>query len=271
MKSSLRQIIRYKFDNFMAKGGRSIFLSLVVVFLALLASVAVLRGVVVLMVPEEDLKYQLQHGGNFLHNIYITFLQMTDPGNMAQDIESFPHFKIFAIISGLCGVVMLSALIAFITNALDQKLQELKKGHSKVIEEGHTLILGWNERVIEILRELTIANESEDDACVVILSKEDKEYMDDFLNVHVPNTKSTRIVTRSGGVSSLVNLDIVSVDSSKSVIVLAECNPGAEAKLKQASDTIVIKTVLAVVASRPPEKKMNIVAEVFDQSRRRII
>lgn len=55
--------------------------------------------------------------------------------------------------SGMGGVISLSSLIAFITTTVDQKIRELKKGHSKVVEEGHTLILGWNERVIEILRE----------------------------------------------------------------------------------------------------------------------
>lgn len=266
MKYTLRQVIRYKFDNFMAKGGRSIFISLVLVFLSLLAIVACLRGIAVTLASDLN----VERGSGFVHNIYITFLQMTDPGNMAQDIESDPYFKTFAVIAGLIGVVMLSALIAFITNALDQKLQELKKGHSKVIEKGHTLILGWNERVVEILRELILANESEPNPCAVILSNEDKEYMDDYLKVHLPDPLNTRIVTRSGGPSSLVNLDIVSVNTCKSVIVLAECNPGAEEAGKQASDAIVIKTVLAVVASRNDEE-LNIVAEVFDERNRRIV
>lgn len=266
MKYTLRQIIRYKFDNFMAKGGRSIFISLVLVFLVLLATVACLRGIAVTLASDLN----VERGSGFVHNIYITFLQMTDPGNMAQDIESAPYFKTFAVMAGLIGVVMLSALIAFITNALDQKLQELKKGHSKVIERGHTLILGWNERVVEILRELILANESEDNPCAVILSNEDKEHMDDFIKLHLRNPLNTRIVTRSGGPSSLVNLDTVSVDTCKSVIVLADCNPGAEEAQKQASDAIVIKTVLAVVASRN-DVEMNIVAEVFDERNRRIV
>jgi len=273
MKYTLRQIIRYKFDNFMAKGGRSIFISLVVVFVALLALVACLRGIVVTLDPNVYVE-RVEEGGRvakFFSNIYITFLQMTDPGNMGQDIESDPYIKVFAVLAGLIGVVMLSALIAFITNALDQKLQELKKGHSKVIERRHTLILGWNERVVEILRELVLANESEDNPCAVILSNEDKEQMDDFIKLHLPNPLNTRIVTRSGGPSSLVNLDTVSVDTCKSVIVLAECNPGAEEAQKQASDAIVIKTVLAVVASRSSDEELNIVAEVFDERNRRIV
>jgi hypothetical protein len=271
MRFPLRQTLRYRFDNFMARGGRSIFFSLVLVFLTILITVSCIRGLLLLTVPSDVApELFLERGGGFFHNMYITFLQMTDPGNMNQDVESRFYFKFPAILAGLAGVVMLSSLIAFITNTLDQKIQELKKGHSKVIEEGHTLILGWNERVIEILRELVFANEGEDEQCVVILSKRDKEFMDDFLKVHLREPENLRVVTRSGGVSSLVNLDVVSVDLAKSVIVLAECNPGATEVAKLASDAIVIKTILAVIASRPDDTQMNIVAEVFDERNRKI-
>jgi hypothetical protein len=165
-------------------------------------------------------------------------------------------------------VIILSALIAFITTAMNTKLTQLKKGHSKVIEEGHTLILGWNDRVIEILRELVVANESEPDGCVVILSEKDKEEMDDYLAIHMKDAKTTRIVTRSGHISSLVNLDIVSVTACKSLIVLASCGDSADDEAKAVSDTKVIKTLLAVMASKEAEQKLNVVAELFhDRSR----
>ncbi|MEL7335330.1 MAG: hypothetical protein AAFN70_03900, partial [Planctomycetota bacterium] len=144
-------------------------------------------------------------------------------------------------------------------------------GHSRVIEEGHTLILGWNERVVEILRELIIANESERDACVVILSSVDKEEMDDYLALHLRNTKTTRIVTRSGSESSLVNLEIASVSTSKSVIILAACNASATADEKSVSDSIAIKSVLAVIASRPTEVQLSIVVELFMERNRRVV
>ena len=177
-KYPLKQVLRYKFDNFMAKGGRSIFLSLVISFLILLFVIGGIR-VVVYAIDSSGPEFGNKadgHGGIW-NQFYQTFNHISDPGTMAYDIGSKPWFKATAILAGMGGVVIFSALIAFITTALDQKISELKKGHSKVIEEDHTLILGWNERVVEILRELVIANESEDDACVVILSKRDKEEM----------------------------------------------------------------------------------------------
>ena len=274
---SLRQIFRYRFDNFMARGGSSIFLSLTVVFLGLLTLFAVIRLIIVFTMgditdPAGEPGSDLQYGGGLINNIYVVFLQMTDPGNMNHDMLSSTAYKVPAIFAGMSGVIMLSALIAFITTALDQKIAELKKGHSKVIEEDHTLILGWNERVVEVIRELVIANESEDDPCIVILANKDKEEMDDFLKINMPDTQNTRIVTRSGTVSSLVNLEIVSVEESKSVIVLANCNQGASEREKLISDTMAIKTVLAVMAARSSDDvELNVVAEVFDDRNRDVI
>ena len=260
----------------MARGGSSIFLSLTFVFLGLLALFATVRLIIMFAMGNAEVgaggESPLQYGGGWLNNIYVVFLQMTDPGNMNHDMLSNPVYKIPAIFAGMTGVIMLSALIAFITTALDQKIAELKKGHSKVIEEGHTLLLGWNERVIEVIRELVIANESEDNPCIAILADKDKEEMDDFLKLNMPDTQNTRVVTRSGTVSSLVNLEIVSVEESKSVIVLASCNQGSSDKEKLVSDTMAIKTVLAVMAARSHDGvELNVVAEVFDDRNREVI
>ncbi len=249
----------------MARGGSSIFLSLVVIFISILVLVGVLRGLLYWLYPQGA-----GHIDGFFGHVYVIFLELTDPGNMNQDILSSPVYKVTGILAGLAGVIILSMLIAFITTALDQKLSRLKKGHSRVIEEGHTLILGWSDRVVEILRELIIANESEDDACVVILSEQDKEFMDDYLAVHLPDTKNTRVVTRSGNVSSLVNLEIVSVSTCRSVIALAYADDAAGEAAKSASDTRLIKTILGVMASKSRDNRLRVIAELSYERNRRL-
>jgi len=267
-KNTLKDIIRYKFDNFMSKGGSSIFLSLLFIFMGLQLIIGLFRGVSYFLFPEAV----SQNAKDFLTNFFITFLQLTDPGNMAQDIISSAIFKISAILAGLAGVIMFSALIAFITNALDRKISSLKKGFSRVIESNHTVILGWDkQRILEILRELIIANESEKNPCVLILSEIDKEKMDDYLSVNLGDTKNTRIVTRSGNISSLVSMKIISIDTCKSVIVLAGCSENAPLKEKSESDANVIKAVLAVVAFCNRQEKHSIVAEVFDPELRKVV
>ena len=267
--SSFRQFWRYRFDTFMEKGGISIFIGLVLVFVGIFIVIALIRGLILWLFPDIVTHHQ---GLGFLTNSYLVFLELTDPGNMVQDLNSSPWYKLLAITAGLSGVTMLSALIAFITTALDQKLNELKRGRSKVIEEDHTLILGWNEqRIIEILRELIIANESENDACVVILANQEKEDMDDVLHLMVPDLKTTRIVTRSGSVSSLANLDIVSVETCKSVIILTDCEDSDTVEQQAISDAKVIQTILAVTSAQEKGRGTTIVAEIFNATYRKIV
>ena len=261
--------LRYRFDTFMAKGGGSIFKALTAVFVATFLVIGLLRGALLLLAPE----VAMQHDAvGFWGNLYITFLEITDPGNMAQDIYSGVGYKVFAVLAGLAGIVMLSALIAFITTAMDQKIYALKRGRSKVIEEDHTLILGWNEqRIAEILRELIIANESEKDACVVILADKDKEEMDDVLRLRVKDLQTTRVVTRSGDISSLVNLNMVSLESCSSVIILASCDDTDSDESKASSDAKAIQTVLATMGHEVHGNNMSVVVEIFNPTHREIV
>jgi hypothetical protein len=198
-------------------------------------------------------------------------LQITDPGNMAQDNDTPTAFKVAAIVAGMTGVVIFSALIAFLTTALDQAIAHLKKGHSRVLETDHTLILGWGPRVIEILRELVEANESEADPVVTILADEEKEEMDEYLSTTFRDRRNTRVVTRSGSTASLDALERVSAAHAKSAIILATCDAAATYAEKLASDAKVIKTVLALDAFTAGAEEFHIVAEVFDPRNRQVV
>ena len=263
------QRMRYRFDTFMARGGASIFKMLTAVFLVAFLVIGGLRGLLLWYAPDLPLTHD---DIGFFGNLYVTFLELTDPGNMVQDLDSSPWYKAFAVTAGMVGIVLLSALIAFITTALDQKLNELKRGRSKVIEEDHTLILGWNEqRIVEILQELILANESEKDACVVILADKDKEEIDDVLRLRIKDRRTTRIVTRSGDVSTLTNLDMVSVDDAKSVIILASCDDTDSGEKKATSDAKGIQTVLATMGRSVRNEEFSVVVEIFNPTHRDIV
>ena len=82
--AGLRQKLRYKFDNFMARGGSSIFIALMVMFLTSLAFVGTLRGIVYWLSPEQAAE---RDNGSFLHQLYQTFNHLSDPGTMAYDLS----------------------------------------------------------------------------------------------------------------------------------------------------------------------------------------
>ncbi|MGB1248882.1 MAG: TrkA-related ion transporter, partial [Chitinophagales bacterium] len=247
MKHSFKNRIQYKFEQFMAKGGSSIFVSLTMVFIISFILIIGLRFIL-MAIFNDSIDPVTQSNRNFFQDVYAIWLQMTDPGNMNQDIYSGTGAKISAIIAGLVGVILLSALIAFITTALDNLLYEFRKGRGSILENEHTLILGWNERVVDILRELIIANESEDYASVVILSSEDKEKMDDFIAKRLPDTQTTKIITSNGNSSNINELKRVSAADAKSVIIMASCSDSAVEEEKLLSDTQAIKTIMAILS-----------------------
>ena len=280
---TLQQRLRYGFDNFMARGGSSIFIALITVFLTIFILVSVLRTSVALLVPQEA-NTRYSHPADesqpksvenktvgYGNNVYVGLLTMLAAGNMNIDLESHWLYKLCTLLGGFTGVGLLSSLVAFITTAVHGKINQLKKGHSTVVETEHSLLLGWNERVVEIIRELVIANESEKNPVVVILADRDKVEMDDFLKLNLPDTQNTKIVTRSGSPTNLKNLDIVSVNHCKSIIVLATCNYASPREERLASDAATIKSVLAITAARDSDTELNIVAEIFDEKNREII
>jgi hypothetical protein len=268
MKAPFKHRLRYRFEQFLAKGGSSIFISLTIVFLGSFLLIIAVRGFLLLLFP--DMGYNT-YIDNFFGHIWAVFLQMTDPGNMNQDNDSRFTTKLTTILAGLSGVVILSMLIAFITTSLEKTLYEFRKGRGPVLEEGHTLILGYNERVVEIIRELIIANESEEKASVVVLAQEDKEKMDDFIIKRIPESKTTKIITSSGEPANLNELKRVSAHSAKSVIVLASCSDSATPDEKLLSDTQCVKTIMALIACQGGKNELPIVSEIFTEEKRDIV
>lgn len=263
VKPNLRQKFRYWFENFISKGGTSVFISLLVLFIISLIITTVVRTILLAVNPDFDLFK------DFFEHFWVVFLELTDPGTLG--VETDIWFMIWGTVTILIGLVIFSMLIAFITTQVENVMHNFRKGKSRVIESGHTLILGWNERVFGIIRELIIANESEKHACVVVLADENKEVIDDVINKEFPDSKGTKIVTRSGDASSLSELKRVNAKDVKSVIILARCPDSACQEDKDISDIGVIKTILALLAFQEKENMFPIIAEIFSPDKRKLL
>ncbi len=265
MKLFPKEKLRYRFEKFMSKGGSSIFLSLFIVFLIGFFIVIGLRFALIYFFPNLDVF------NDFWSDIWISFLQITDPGAVAEDTDSSPWLKVIAVIAGFFGIVIFSMLIAFITTTLENLLHEFRKGRAKVMEKGHSLMLGWNERTIDIIRELILANESEKKATIVILAKEDKESMDDHIAKRITDRKTTSIITTSGDYANMSELNRVSVTEAKSVLIMAACSEASTKEQKDKSDIQTIKAIMAVVSCQQGKNTIPIIAEIFNQEKREII
>lgn len=267
MSFSIKDRLRYRFERYLNKGGASIFVSLFVVFMVMFILIVGIRLLIVYFAdPGADPDYT-----GTSDDVWRTWLQMTDPGNMNQDNKMSIWLKVSTILAGIVGVIILSMLIAFITTSLEKVFYNFRKGRGKVIEHEHTLILGWNERVVDIIRELIIANESEKEASVVILSNENKEMMDDLIAKRLPDTLTTRIVTTTGDYANINELKRVNIQAAKSVILLANCSESAPLETKVESDVQSVKSIMGIISVQDGENKIPIITEIFTEEKRQLI
>jgi voltage-gated potassium channel Kch len=248
-KPSWRDRLQYQFDNLMSRGTIALIggLAVISVFVIILAG-AILS---LANIRPEGATERL----TFIEATWESLMRTLDPGTMGGDAGWSFRLVMFAVTIG--GVFIISSLIGVLTSGLEGKLDELRKGHSRVIESGHTVILGWSPQIFSIISELVIANTNQTKPCIVVLGNRDKVEMDDEIRTNVPNLGNTRVVCRSGNPIEMVNLELVSLATARSIIVLSgeSVNPDAE----------VIKTLLAITnnANRRPQP-YHIVAEIRD-------
>lgn len=248
-KPSLKQRLQYSVDNAFANGtGTLIFwlaaLSLMII-LVMASLVSVLR-----ITPDGEGPL------SFLEAFWRSLMRTLDPGTMGADVGWL--YRIAMLVVTIGGVFVISTLIGILSTAIQTKLEELRKGKSKVLESGHTVILGWTEQIFTILGELQQANANQRSSCIVILSKKDTVEMEDEISSRLVRKNKTRIVCRTGSPIEQENLSTVSVNDARSIIILSprEC---------EVPDAEVLKVVLAIL-NHPDRKKepFHIVAEMSD-------
>ncbi|RLD46880.1 MAG: potassium transporter TrkA, partial [Bacteroidetes bacterium] len=248
-KYTFKQKLRYYFDNTLSRGTSSIIMWLAVLSLLII----IVFGLVYTF---SGLNMAGEEGMGFFESMWQTLLRSVDPGTMAGDTGWV--FRIIGLLITIGGIFILSTLIGVLTTSLDEKLEKLRKGRSLVIEENHTLILGWSPKVIHIISELIIANENQKKPRIVILAEEDKVVMEDTVREEITDTENTKIICRTGSPLDLTDLKIVNPDGARSIIILSP--------EKENADTYVIKSILALTLNpKRKEGKYHIVAEIKDE------
>lgn len=249
MKSvSLATRLRYEFDNLMARGTIALLALLFIVTVAMIMIIAFLVTVTGVDVREDG-----SHIG-FPALVWMVLLRTLDPGTMGGDTGS-EFFLGSMLLVTFGGIFVVSILIGIISNGITQRVEELRKGRSFVVESNHTLILGWSPSIFSIISELMIANANQTRSSIVILANQDKVEMEDEIRGHIGSTGKTRVVCRSGNPIELADLEIVNPHAARSIIILAPevADP----------DSHVIKTILALTNN--PNRRADpyhIVAEI---------
>ena len=91
-----------------------------------------------------------------------------------------PGFRIvMLLLPTLGGVLVISSLIGVLSNVIQNKIEDLRKGRSLVMEENHTVILGWSSQIFTVLAEIIEANINPKNPAIAILADREKIDMED--------------------------------------------------------------------------------------------
>jgi len=224
-RTTLGDRARYMFDRSMSAGTIAL-----IGWLALISIIIIVAASLVLVVtgiaPE---------GGtplDFLEAFWEALMRTLDAGTMGADAGW--GFRLVMLLVTLAGIFIVSALIGVLSAGLEAKISELRKGRSRVLESGHTIILNWSPSIVSIATELAVANPK---GRIVILADRDKVEMEDEIAAKAPKLP-VDVICRSGDPCDLNDLAIVNPGTAKSIIVLA---PEGDDP-----DSQVIKTILAI-------------------------
>ncbi|MEP0854420.1 potassium transporter TrkA [Trichocoleus sp. DQ-U1] len=247
-KITLSERVRYGFDNFMARGTVALIGGLALTSLAFIFLMGFLVSITGVAPEGSDRLHPLEA-------IWSVFMRTLDSGAMGGDTGWLFRFAMLFVTFG--GIFIISTLIGILSSGIDTKLEDLRKGRSRVVETDHIVILGWSLQVFTLISELTLANANRPGTCIVILSEEDKVQMEDTLSNILGKRSKIRLVCRTGSPSNITDLGMVNVQTARSIVILSSSNAHADIQL--------IKTLLAITSiPRSVSQPYHIVAQVQD-------
>ncbi|KAL5156315.1 Ion channel CASTOR [Glycine soja] len=221
---SLNKQIAYRVDVFLSVYPYAKPLVLLVATLLLIF----LGGLALFGVTTEDLA----------HCLWLSWTYVADSGNHASSQGIGPRLVAVSISFG--GMLIFAMMLGLVSDAISEKFDSLRKGKSEVVEQNHTLILGWSDKLGSLLNQLAIANESLGGGTVAVMAERDKEEMELDIAKMEFDFKGTSVICRSGSPLILADLKKVSVSKARAIIVLAEDGNADQ------SDARALRTVLSL-------------------------
>ena len=234
---SFSKVIRYHFDNSIAKGSNFVFYLLIL---------AVLCGLLMTII-------QYFTGSNAEGTFYDKWWNSVSEILKIGAGENW-SLRLIKFLFWALGIAFSGAVIGFLTSKIQQVIEVLKKGKSDIISTNHIVIIGWSENISSVLKELSIANESEKGTEVVIFSSIKNETMQESISINKKMFSHISIVTRSGDATSPEELAILNLNESRSIILLNELGDSAQ-----------ITTLLSVI-SVLDKKNLNIIISLANKS-----
>jgi Trk K+ transport system NAD-binding subunit len=256
-KTSFKEKLRYNFDNTLSNGPIAI-----ISWLALVTFLLVIFAGLILFITGLSADPELNEPLGLVEGIWQSLMRVLDAGTVTGD-EGWA-FRIFMLLITIAGLFIFSSLIGSISSGIDESISNLRKGKSKVIESNHTLILGYSSMIYSVISELCLANESQKKAVIVILADLDKVEIEDDIRSRIQDTKTSKIIVRSGNPLDFQDLQMVNYNEAKAIILLSPEN-------EENPDNQVIKSVLSITGNKNRKKEpYHIIAEIKSNENKQV-
>lgn len=249
MKATAKEKAVYALDYFFATepGSKAIIL------LAICASMTTIGGILF-----SKASYSEGEELPLPDSLWSAWTFISDPGTHA-DVPGIRR-RLVAVPLTMGGMLFFALLVGLMSDGVSARVDHLQKGASIVIEENHTIVVGWTPKTIPLVKELTVANKTRGlKRSIVILGDKDKEDMDEDLRTALPNAErnGSKIVTRSGVPTETSDLRKCSASMARSIILLSP--PGLA---PHEADALVLHQ--ALVLAYLSELKADLVVELAE-------
>ncbi len=177
---------------------------------------------------------------------------------------AFPYaIRIISIIVIITSMITFTGgIIGYVSNLFGSVIENARKGKGKLFLNNHILILNWNHKALELIADYRYDDET---TSVVILSSYDKEEIEQAISRKLYEKRhdgnKLTIIVRQGDVFSKSDLDAVSIEKAKSIIILAD-NTKLSTTFKE--DITVMKTLM-LVSKMNLKQEPTVLVEVKDQ------
>ena len=127
-------------------------------------------------------------------------------------------YVILTAIVAVVGLLVTSVLIGIFSSGIEDRLTALRKGNSRILEQGHKIILGFVPGEYELIRQLILAA-GDDKASLVIAEEMERDEMEDLIRDNVDVPKNIKIICRNADICDPASLGRLSIPDSVSVVV----------------------------------------------------
>ena len=188
----------------------------------------------------------------YSEGVWLAWCLLTDPGwGVWPDTGATGVWvRTCCEVNVITGLLFLATIVGIIADAVSDKMNALKKGLIAVREAGHSVVLGWGEAALTVIKELALANESEGGGVVVVLSEHDKLDMERDLESFMTTEEllGTEVVFRTGSRLQKTDLRFVACKRARSITVLSNMALDADT-----ADAEMLQVVLnlTTIALRP--------------------